>query len=237
MAAAGGRRFSERLGARLAAVDEPPEAEPLLFALVGDPLRAIARLLPDEDRFRMRLACATMRDHADPADAPVGRVAFLRTRALATYACDALHDFMLVDKPRMLALAATVGCVGVLAELMDVRGCTGSLDPDARVCRAAASHGRLEALCWLRERGCPWRASVCSAAARGGHLEVLRYLHEHGCPRDAETCWAAAEGGHLEVLRYAHEHGCPWDAHTCWAAADGGHVEVLRYAREHGCPG
>ena len=85
MAAAGGRRSSERLRARLAAVDAPSAAEPLLFALVGDPLRATARLLPDEDRFRMRLACRTMREHAEPLSRPLGRVAFLRTRALAAY--------------------------------------------------------------------------------------------------------------------------------------------------------
>ena len=208
MTTAGGHQFSERLRARLAAVDEPPEAEPLLFALVGDPLRTIARLLPDEDRFRMRLACATMRDHAEPADAPLRRVGFLRTRALAVYAWDALPGFMLADTTQMLALAATVGCVGVLAELTDVRGCT-ILDPVGRVCEAAASHGQLEALCWLHERGCPWNASVCAAAAYGGHLELVRYAHEHGCPWGEGTCSAAARGGHPEVLRYAHEHGCP----------------------------
>ena len=86
MAAAGGRRFSERVRARLAAVDEPWAAETLLFALVGDPLRAIARLLPDEDRFRMRLACATMRDHASrqrasAASASCARDRWRRTRA------------------------------------------------------------------------------------------------------------------------------------------------------------
>jgi hypothetical protein len=221
--------------ARLGAVDEPSEAEPLLFALVGDPLRAIAQLLPDEDRFRMRLACATMRDHAEPADAPIFRVGFLGTRALAAYACDALPGFMLADKMRMLELAATVGCAGVLAELMDVRGCTGP-DPRGRVCDAAASHGQLEALCWLHARGCTWHTSVCFSAAQGGHLEVLRYAHEHGCPWGWITCSAAARGGHFEVLRYAHEHGCPWDSTTSYYAALGGHLEVLRYAREQGCP-
>ena len=82
----------------------------------------------------------------------------------------------------MLALAATVGCVDVLAELMDVRGCARSPDPDGQMCCAAASHG---------------------------HLEVLRYAHEHGCPWDTDTCTCAAQGGHLEMLRYAREHGCP----------------------------
>ena len=209
MAAAGGRRFSERLRARrLAAVDEPAAAEPLLFALVGDPLRIIARLLPADDRFRARLACRTLRDHAEAAAAPIGRVAFLRTRALAAYACDELSGFMLADRTRMLALAATVGRVDVLAELMDARGCA---IPDllGQVCEAAASHGQLEALCWLHARGYPWNTSVCSSAARGGHLEVLRYAHEHGCPWDGNTCSAAAHGGHLEVLRYARERGCP----------------------------
>jgi hypothetical protein len=71
----------------------------------------------------------------------VGRVACLRTRALAVYACDALRGFMLEDTTQMLALAATVGCVDVLAELMDARGCAGP-DPSGRVCDAAASHGR-----------------------------------------------------------------------------------------------
>ena len=209
MAGTGGHRSSER--ARLAAVDE---AEPPLFALVGDPLRAIARLLPDEDRFRARLACTTLRDHAEPAAAPVGRVAFLRTRSLAVYACDALRGFMLADTTWMLALAATVGCVDVLAELIDVRGCIAGLDC-LHACCAAASHGQLEALCWLRERGCPWNERICACAALGGRLEVLRYAHEHGCPWNEETCARAAAGGHLEVLRYAHEHGCPWNEETC----------------------
>ena len=111
MAAAGGRRFSERLRARLAAVDEPSAAEPLLFALVGDLLRAIARLLPDADRLRARLACRTLRDHAEPAAAPFGRAAFLGTRALAAYACEALPGFVLPNKLRMLELAAAAwGC-------------------------------------------------------------------------------------------------------------------------------
>ena len=264
MAAAGGRRFSARLRARLAAVDEQPAAaEPLLFALVGDPLRAIARLLPDEDRFRARLACTTLRDHVEAAAAPIGRVAFLRTRALAAYAYDALPGFVLADKTQMLELAATVGCVDVLAELTDARGCAGGLDPLGQVCRAAASHGHLEALRWLRARGCPWGQTAsssaagaghlevlrylhengcewneytCSGAAKCGHLEVLRYLHDHGCPWGEQTCSAAALTGHLEVLRYAHEHGCPWDKETCMYAAGGGHLEVLRYAHEHGCP-
>jgi hypothetical protein len=175
-----------------------------------------------------------MRDHSEPAS-PISRVTFLRTRALAAYACDELHGLMLAEKMRMLALAATVGCVTVLEELVDMRGCIG---PDLlqQVCGAAASHGQMEALVWLRERGFSCGTAVCSRAASAGRLEALQYLREHGCPWDGFSCSAAALGGHLEVLRYAHEHGCPWDEETCSAAAQQGHLEVLRYAREHGCP-
>jgi hypothetical protein len=209
----------------------------LLTALVGDPLRAIARLLADDDRFRMRLACRTMRDHAEPMTAPISRVAFLSARSLVAYACDELPGFMPPVPQRMLGLAATVGCVDVLAERTDARGCAcgPGLDHEL-VCSAAAAHGQLEALVWLRGRGCSWSKHVCSSAARAGHLEVLRYAHEHGCPWDEQTCSSAAIGGHLEVLQYAHEHGCPSDEYTCTYAAMGGHLEVLQYAHEHGCP-
>jgi hypothetical protein len=177
-----------------------------------------------------------MRGHAEPMTAPISRTAFLGTHSLVVYACDALPGFMLANKMKMLALAATVGSVAVLAELMDVRGCTGLNDFNGRVCSAAAAHGKLEALVWLRARDCSWDEATSSSAARGGHLEVLRYAHEHGCRWNASSCSAAAANGHLEVLRYAHEHGCPWNAVTCVYAAGGGHLEVLRYAHEHGCP-
>jgi hypothetical protein len=186
-------RSSERVRARRAAAEEPSA---LLRALVGDPLRAIARLLSREDRFRMRLACKTMRDHAEPAASRrISRVAFLRARSLAAFACDELRDFMRADKGEMLALAATVGCVAVLAELMDNRGCTARLDARAAAacCAAAAAHGQLEALVWLPGRGCFWDASVCARAAEGGHLEVLRYAREHGCPwKEDGICYDAA---------------------------------------------
>jgi hypothetical protein len=145
-----------------------------------------------------------MRDHTEPS-----RTAFLGTHSLVVYACDALPGFMHADKQKMLALAATAGSVAVLAELMDVRGCTGLNDLNGQVCSAAAAHGKLEALVWLRGRGCSWSTRVCASAAGGGHLKVLRYAHKHGCPWDQDTCSLAADGGHLKVLQYARDHGCP----------------------------
>ncbi|KAJ1626006.1 hypothetical protein T492DRAFT_879172 [Pavlovales sp. CCMP2436] len=112
------------------------------------------------------------------------------------------------------AYSATVGCEGVLEEMVDNRGCCAM---------------------YAHEHGCHWYRDTCSEAARRGHLEVLRYAHEHGCRWSLGTCSQAAAGGFLAVLRYAHEQGCPWDRRTCYRAAAGGHLEALRYAHEHGC--
>jgi hypothetical protein len=220
---------SGRMRARLAAEDESALA-PLLRFLAGDPLRAIAKLLPDADLTPFRLVCTAFRDHSSKPEKKC-RLDFLRTRALTVFAWERMFGFV-VTAGRMLILAASVGCVGVLEELVDNRQCVLAAD----ACAAAAEKGHLDALAWLHSRGCPWDIDVCNFAAAGGYLEVLRYAHEHGCPWDSGTCWRAVAGGHLEVLWYAHEHGCPWDSSTCMWAAAGGHLEVLRYANEHGCP-
>jgi hypothetical protein len=220
---------SGRVRARLAAEDESALA-PLLRFLAGDPLRAIAKLLPGADLTPSRLVCTAFRDHSSKPEKKC-LVDFLRTRELLAFAWASMPGFV-ISLPRMLILAASVGCVGVLAGLVDKRQC--ALTADA--CSAAAGKGHLDALAWLHSRGSPWYGSTAWRAAEGGHLEVLRYAHEHGCPWGSATCYRAAEGGHLEMLRYAHEHGCPWDITTCSLAAQGGHLEVLRYAHEHDCP-
>jgi hypothetical protein len=229
------------------AAGDASESEPslLLHALAGDPLRAIVQLLGDADLPCFRLVCRTFRDHSSPAQKKC-RGDFLRTRALTVFAWERMPGFVAdggllrlalfrrfnKDLPRMLRLAASVGCVDVLEELVDNRGCELTVGE----CAAAAGEGHLDALTWLHSRGCPWDFQTCWLAAAGGHLEVLRYAHEHGCPWDSNICWSAAARGHLEVLRYAHERGCPWDSRTCSLAALGGHLEILRYAHEHGCP-
>jgi hypothetical protein len=236
-----GRRL-DRDGGRGASTQPAPsgltrarlEAEsalaPLLRFLDGDPLRAVAKLLPDANLTPFRLVCTAFRDHSSKPEKKC-RVDFLRTRALVVFAWECMPGFVAAAW-RMLRLAASVGCVGVLEELIDNRQC----ELTARACTAAAQEGHLGALTWLKSRGCPWSSATCSYAARGGHLEVLQYAHKHGCPWDSDTCVFASLGGQLEVLRYLHEHGCSWNTETCGAAAEGGHLEMLRYARAHGCP-
>jgi hypothetical protein len=218
-----------RASARLEAAAEAA-LPPLLRDLSGDPLRAILKLLGGADLTCARLACRDFRDHSSPAQEML-RAGFLRTRALTLFAWERMPGFVM-GLPMMLRLAASVGCVGALEELVDNRQCALAAD----ACIAAAVKGHLDALAWLHSRGCPWGSWICFNAAEGGHLEVLRYAHEHGCPLSDHICYIAAAGGHLEVLRYAHEHGCPWDSFVCYNAALAGHLEVLRYAHEHGCP-
>jgi hypothetical protein len=224
------------------AIDVPAESEPslLLHALAGDPLHVIVQLLGDANLPCFRLVCRAFRDHSSKPE-KMYRRDFLRTRALTVYAWERMPGFILAlprmlilaaRRSSMLRLAASVGCVEVLEELVDNRQC----ELTAGACAAAAGRGHLGALAWLHSRGSPWDFQTCCRAAAGGHLEVLRYAHEHGCPWDISTCYEAAMGGHLEVLRYAHERGCPWDNYICSQAAMGGHLEVLRYAHEHGCP-
>jgi hypothetical protein len=219
------RRASARLEA-----DAEAALPPLLRILPGDPLRIILKLLGGADLTCARLACRDFRDHSSLAQELL-RPDFLRTRALAAFAWELMPGFVM-GLPCMIRLAASVGCVGALEELVDNRQC----ELTVVACYAAATEGQLDALTWLHSRCCPWDLRICHSAARGGHLEALRYVHEHGCEWNSYTCSQAALGGHLEVLRYAHEHGCTWDRATCCNAARGGHLEVLQYAHEHGCP-
>ena len=90
-------------------------------------------MLELQQRHRVAVGAAASSDLADDAadsDASsrlIGRVSFMRSRALVAYAGDQLPDFNLGDA-RMLELAATTGCVPVLAELIDVRGCHADRD-------------------------------------------------------------------------------------------------------------
>jgi len=73
----------------------------------------------------------------------------------------------------------------------------------------------VEALQWVRARGCPWDPIVCSLAAVNDHLDALQWARANGCPWDDRTCLFAADGGNLEVLQWARANGCPWDAEQC----------------------
>jgi hypothetical protein len=76
------------------------------------------------------------------------------------FACDALAGFLLADEMRMLELAATVGCVAVLAELMDAVLVLREL---------LVRHSHLAGRRLLPARA----AKDCSALFRPGHLQYI----------------------------------------------------------------
>ncbi|KAF8062649.1 hypothetical protein HT031_003978 [Scenedesmus sp. PABB004] len=57
-------------------------------------------------------------------------------------------------------------------------------------CFAAAWKGHLEALCWLRANGCPWRRGVCErGAAREGHEAVVAWIRAQPAAADDQPGW------------------------------------------------
>ena len=113
--------------------------------------------------------------------------------------------------PSPLNAAAEGGSIPVMNELRE-RGFDWSGGPGDACC--AAANGHLEALKWMKNDGCPLRATCCTAAAFNGQLKVLKWLREQGCPwarRDEENsekglkelCLEAAEeGGHTATIEW-----------------------------------
>jgi hypothetical protein len=110
---------------------------------------------------------------------------------------------------------------------------------------AAAAHGHVDVLQWLRLSGCfKWDSPVCGlTAAAFGQLETLRWCLEDGCPASPQLAVTAAQYGHMQVLRWLVEErggGWKWNARAdgacCTHAARRGDVPMLQYLRAHGCP-
>ena len=62
-----------------------------------------------------------------------------------------------------------------------------------RGAKNAARLGRLDALKYLRDKGCPWTAMTCALAARHGHLEVLQWAIRNHAPFSADDLIQIAE--------------------------------------------
>ncbi|KXZ48828.1 hypothetical protein GPECTOR_25g413 [Gonium pectorale] len=148
---------------------------------------------------------------------------------LAEYSCP-------VDAAEV-ALAAAVGrqlpmLVWAVEEL-------GASVQDLAVMYAAEDLCDLEALRWLRPRGCPVNgARVARSAARLGHLAALVWAAEElGAPlQTAELMDAAAASGSVEMMAWLRERGCPWGLETFGKAAGSGCEASLVWLAERGCP-
>ena len=99
-----------------------------------------------------------------------------------------------------------------------------------------AQNGHLDALKWMRSKGCALDTASTSFAAEGGHLEILKYLKNQKFPMTRWTCGTAAYGGHLEILKWLRAEGCEWDEIRIVSdAARGGHIAILEWLRAQGC--
>jgi len=127
---------------------------------------------------------------------------------------------------------------GLLELLQRARAQSPPYPSDETTCGAAAQHGHLQLLQWLREQGCPWDATTCAFAAMGGHIPVLEWLRANHCPWDERACEWAARGGQMATLQWLRKQypPCPWNQSTCCRAAEQGHLDILQWARNHGCP-
>jgi hypothetical protein len=55
-------------------------------------------------------------------------------------------------------------------------------DRNRHICLIAAIHGKLPALVWLRQNGCPLDVAVITIARAGGHEDVAAWAIANGCP-------------------------------------------------------
>ena len=105
-----------------------------------------------------------------------------------------------------LGRAAGRGNIDVLRWLLENNGME-DYDDMQYACAYAARNGKLEALKWLREKGCPWSASTIEYASNNLHSDVAKWTIENGCPIDSTTCDIVASSGDLETFKYLLERG------------------------------
>ncbi len=107
-------------------------------------------------------------------------------------------------------------------------------DNGANICRNAAIGGQIEALKWLRVKGCVFDADICSAAASHGHLKFLKWLYANGYHLGWNAIKCAARKGNLKMVKWLIENGCEWNDIANEVAARNGHLDILKFTHEKG---
>jgi hypothetical protein len=115
------------------------------------------------------------------------------------------------EEKDLLYQATLNGNFPVMIWVIDELGCA----LEARVFEAAATHGNLATLEWLKARNCPFNSKVGVAAARRANYEAVRWLRAQlGIELSPEMATAAASEGHLAFLQWLVAEGCPLDVKT-----------------------
>lgn len=107
----------------------------------------------------------------------------------------------------------------------------------------AVSLNRLDAVIFLREKGCMWNDQVVNTAIEKGHLDLLRHVLQEGCPIQSEvseyepSMFVALRAGSVDTVKLLVEFGCMFGVSSLVDAID--HtvsVELLRYLESEGLP-
>ncbi|KAG5179164.1 hypothetical protein JKP88DRAFT_280496 [Tribonema minus] len=136
---------------------------------------------------------------------------------------DVLHPYIAAET------AAACSRLSVLQWLM-TKSHDNSLNRGMALTFAAAT-GHHKTLLWLLTTGgVSSRNDKCAAAAGHGHLSALRFLRANGAQWDVMTTLRAAAGGHVEVLKWAVDNGCPVAGEVCELLAARGLLYALEWA-------
>lgn len=120
---------------------------------------------------------------------------------------------------------------------------------DERTCSAAAMHGNIGMLRWLRGESdwvCPWGRSTVGLAAQNQRWRTLLYLttpgsfpyRDRACPHDGEVCEAIAESGCIEEIHRTRKNGLlrSWTPQSFHIAEAAGHFQVVKWLLENRYP-
>ena len=212
--------------------------EVILVSAAGCPCGLLGKLACASKEFRDAcMAEAERRARASGAATPPGGVRLPPVSARLLTSADevdwAVSCGVKADASLGIALAAA-GSVPALARAAELGAPLTLLQA-----RAAARHGRLDALKWLLEQAAwdsGWWSLVCADAAYWGHLEVLELALETNVRFDIWVTYHAAWQGRLELLKWAMANGAPWHGLACDAAASAGRLDVLKWAWKKGLP-
>lgn len=236
---------------------------PSLVLLDFDALKLVCAQVHKDHRYPMRLACRALRDACPEAtlkekNALCYRVLVQDTTPIHTITptralCTSVSLFTWAIDPKgggMFGRArhtkhvgravAAAGNVDVMRHLTKECPWFCKLDDwDEHTCEAAAAHGHLEMLQYLREprnigggqaHQCPWSVTVMSSAAQNGDLDMLQWAYYNGLLPSAYTVAVACQGGHDRVVAWlldlpggtglADEYSSFWAAHR-------GHLRCL----------
>jgi hypothetical protein len=148
--------------------------------------------------------------------------------AIVEYLCDNYF----VDNEEVYTAAAEGGHLEVLQYLSTKK----SFMPDY-VMDTAAANGHIHIVQWLAEVvKTKYSKATFSTAVSHGQLQMVKYLQERGCPSYSDMCEAAALRGDLKMLQYLRSQGCAWDHEVCAIATRRNRLVLLQWAVANGCP-